>query len=125
MFSGEPAALEFGSDFGGCFPGAGGGGGPLLVAGVGGFKLLALGGELAGERLRVYGLGVVVARGGIGGLLPGVGFGLGGEPELAGDVGWGAGLGAFGPESAGLELAVGHAADDFGFVAYLQGADRG
>ena len=68
---------------------------------------------------------MVVPDVGVGGLLPGVGLGLGGEPELAGDVGRGAGLGAFGVEGAGFELAAGHAADDGGFVAYFQGADRG
>jgi hypothetical protein len=70
-------------------------------------------------------LGVVVAGGGVGGSLPGVGFGLGGEPELSGDVGRGAVLGAFGLEGAGFELAMGHTADDVIFVAYFQGADGG
>ena len=84
-----------------------------------------IGGELAGEDRCVCGPGLVVAGGGVGGLLPGVGFGLGGEAELARDVRRGAGLGAFGLAGAGFELAAGHAADDGGFVAYLQGADRG
>ena len=53
--------------------------------------------------------------GGVGGLLPGVGFGLGGEAELARDVGRGAGPGAFGLAGAGFELAAAHAADDGGF----------
>ena len=102
-----------------------GGGGPFLVAVAGGFELLAFGGNLAGECLRVRGLGVVVAGGGVGGLLPGVGFGLGGEAELAGDVGRGGGLGAFGVQDASFELAAGQAADDVGFVADFQGADGG
>jgi hypothetical protein len=73
----------------------------------------------------VCGLGVVVSRGRIGMLAPGVGFGLGDAAQLAGDVGRGAGLCVFGLESAGLELATGHAPDDVGFVADFQGADRG
>jgi hypothetical protein len=60
-----------------------------------------------------------------GGVLPGVGFGLGGEPQLAGYFGRGARLGAFGFQDADFELAAGHAAHDVGFVTYLQGADRG
>lgn len=86
--------------------------------------MLAFDGDLAGQRLRVRGLGVVVADGG-GGLLPGVGFGLGREAELAGDVGWGDGLGAFAVQDAGFEFAAGQAADDVGFVADFQGADGG
>ena len=58
-------------------------------------------------------------------MLPSVGFGLCGEPEFAGDVGRGAGQAAFCVKDPGLELAVGHAADDLGFVLYFQGADGG
>jgi hypothetical protein len=65
------------------------------------------------------------ARRFFGSLLPGVGFGLGGEPELGGYVGRGGDLGAFGVQDAGFEIAVAHAADDVGFVADFQGADRG
>jgi hypothetical protein len=97
----------------------------LLVTVVGGFELLAFGGELPAERLGVCGPSLVMASGGISGLLPGIGFGLGGEAELAGDVGWGAGLGSSGFEGAGFELALSHAVDDGGFVTYFQGADRG
>jgi hypothetical protein len=68
---------------------------------------------------------MVMAGGGVGGLLPGVGFGLGGETELTGDIGWGDDLRPFRFEDAGFELTVAHAADDGGFVADLQGADRG
>ena len=44
--------------------------------------------------------------GGVGGLLPGVGFGLGGEAELARDVRRGAGLGAFGLAGAGTQCSA-------------------
>ena len=54
------------------------------------------GSDLACQRLRARGLGVIVPGGGICGLLTGVGFGSGDEPQLAGYLGWGAGLGAFG-----------------------------
>ena len=121
----EPAPLQLGPGFPGCFPPAAGVGGPCLVAGVRGFELLALGGHVAGERLGVRRSGLVVPDLGVGGLLPGVGFGLGGEPQFPGDVGRGAGQGAVPVEDPGLELALGHAADDLGFVAYFQGADRG
>ena len=53
----ESAAFQLGLGFCGGFPDARGRGGPFLVAGVGGFELLAFGGDLAGERLRVRGLG--------------------------------------------------------------------
>jgi hypothetical protein len=62
---------------------------------------------------------------GLGRLLPGTGFGLRGEPQLAGHVGRGAGLSAFGLKGTGFELAVGHAVDDVIFVAYFEGADGG
>ena len=68
---------------------------------------------------------MVVSGGGVGYLLPGVGFGLGGEPELAGYFRRGGDLGAFGIQNAGFEFAAGHAAHDVGFVANLQSADGG
>jgi hypothetical protein len=66
----------------------------LPQLGTVGFELLMFGGDLAGQRMRVRGLGVVVPGGGVGGLSPGVGFGLGGKPQLTGHLGWGAGLDA-------------------------------
>jgi hypothetical protein len=122
---GKPAAFQLGLSFGGRFPDAAGGGRPFLVAVAGGFELLAFGGNLAGECLRARGLGVVVLGSGLRGLLPGVGFGLGGEPELAGHLRWGGDVGTLGVQDAGFELAAGHAAHDVGFVADFQGADRG
>ena len=121
----ELAPLQFGPGFPGCFPPAAGAGGPFLVAGVRGFELLALGGQVPGERRRVRRSGRVVPDLGVGGLLPGVGFGLGGEPQFPGHVRRGAGQGAVPVEDPGLQLALAHAADDLGFVAYFQGADRG
>jgi hypothetical protein len=47
----ESAPLQLGFGLAGCFSPAGRAGGPCLVAGVGGFELLALGGQVAGERL--------------------------------------------------------------------------
>ena len=88
-------------------------------------QLLAFGDELLSERVGVPGFVVGMASGGVGGLLPGVGFGVGDEAELAGDLGWCAGVSAFGFEGAGFELAMGHAVDDGSFGAYFQGADRG
>jgi hypothetical protein len=113
----KPAALELGPGLCGYLPGAGSGGGPLLVASVDGFQPLTFGRNTAGERLRVRGLGLVVAGGGFSGLLPGVGLSLRGEPELAGYVWWGAGLDASGLEGAGFEFTVDHAADDVIFVS--------
>lgn len=66
---------------------------------------------------------MVVPGGGFGGLSPGVGFGLGGKPQLTGHLGWGAGLDALAVQDAGFELAAGHVADAVGFVADFQGAD--
>ena len=68
---------------------------------------------------------MVVAGLGVGGLLAGVGFGLGGEPELAADVGWGGGVGALALEGSGFELAAVQAAEDVGFVADFQGGEDG
>jgi hypothetical protein len=113
----EAAPLQLDSGFPGCFPPVAGVGGPCLVAGVGGFELLALGCHVARERRRARRSGLVVLDLGVGGLLPGVGFGLGGEPQLAGDVGRGPDEGAILVEDPGFELAVGHAAGDLGFVA--------
>lgn len=67
---GVAAAVEFGLGFGGEFPGADSGGDPLLVAGIGGFELLAFGDELLSERVGVRGFVVGIANGGVGGLLP-------------------------------------------------------
>ena len=50
----------------------------MLVLGVAGFELLPFGGELAGELLRRWRFGGVVADLGVGCLLPGVGFSVGG-----------------------------------------------
>jgi hypothetical protein len=122
---GKSAAFQLGLGFGGRLPYAAGGSRPLLVAVVDGFELLAFGGNLAGERLRVRGLGVVVLGGGVGGLLPGVGFGLGGEPELAGHLRWGGDVGALGVQDAGFELAASQAAHEVGFVTDFQGTDGG
>ena len=54
--------------------------GPCLVLRVAGFELLPSGGELAGECAGAGGFGGVVADLGVGGLLAGVGFGVGGGP---------------------------------------------
>src|SRR6185437_7169459 len=82
----DAAALELGSGPGGCLPGGGSSGGPFLVAGAGGFDPPTFAGQLAGESSGVCGLGVVVSRGRVGMLAPGVGFGLGDAAQLAGDV---------------------------------------
>ena len=111
LLLGEPSAFQLSSGLGGSFPDAGGGGGPLFVAGIGNFELLAFGSELASQCLCVHGVALVVLGSGVGGLLPGVGFGLGGEAELAGDVRRGGGLGAVGVQDAGFEFAAGQAAD--------------
>jgi hypothetical protein len=66
--------------------------------------LLALGCHVARERRRARRSGLVMLDLGVGGLLPGVGFGLGGEPQLAGDVGRGADEGAIPVEDPGFEL---------------------
>ena len=100
-------------------------GGPLLVPGVAGFEALAFGGQLCGEGCGAGRGGVVVLGLGVGGLLVGVGFGLGGEPQLAADVGRGDGTGAFALEGSRFELAAVQAADDVGFVADLQGGEDG
>jgi hypothetical protein len=113
----ESAPLQFGLGFPGCFPSRAGVGGPCLVAGVGGFELLAAGGQVARERSRGRRSGRVVPDLGVGGLLPGVGLGPGGKPQVPGDVRRGGGYGAVPVEDPGLELTVGHAARDFGFVA--------
>jgi hypothetical protein len=68
----EAAMLELGACLRACLPGAGRGGGPLLVAGVRPFEMLAFDGDPVGECLCVRGFGLVVAGGGLGGLLPGV-----------------------------------------------------
>ena len=76
----ELPPLQFGFGSPACFPPAAGVSGPCLVAGVRGFELLALGGHVAGERRRTCPSGLVTPDFGVGGLLPGVGLGLGGEP---------------------------------------------
>ena len=53
----------------------------MLVAGVAGFEALALGRQLCREGCGAAGGGVVVPGSGAGRLLPGIGFGLGGEPQ--------------------------------------------
>ena len=64
--------------------------------------------------------GFVVLRFGVCGLLQCVGFGLRGEPQLSCLRPAGRGLGAFTVEDPRFELATVQAADDVGFVAYLQ-----
>ena len=115
-----PAPLQFGRGFPGRVPGGVGVGGPLLVSGVVGLELLAFGGQLFGE-----GRGARRARGvllsfGVGGLLVGVGFGLGGEPELPADVERGGGAGVLTVEGSCFELAAVQAAENIGFVADFQ-----
>ena len=125
VWLGVPASLQFGCGFPGCVPGGVGVGGPLLVSGVVGFEALAFGGQLGGEGGGAGRAGVVVLGVGVGGLLVGVGFGLGGEPQLAADVGRGGGAGALALEGSCFELAAVQAADDVGFVADLQGGEDG
>ena len=68
---------------------------------------------------------MVVLGSDVGGLPVGVGFGLGGEPQLAADVGRGGGAGALALEGACFEFAAVQAAEDVGFVADLQGGEDG
>ena len=102
-----PSPSQFGCGFPGCVPGGVGVGGPLLVSGVVGFEALAFGGQLRGEGGGAGRAGVVVLSLGVGGLLAGVGFGLGGEPELAADVGRGGGAGALALEGCVLRVRRG------------------
>ena len=117
---GLPASCELGPGLPGCFPGGLGTGGPVLVSGVAGFERLPSGGQLRGEGPGAGRAGLVVPGLGVCGLPERVGFGLGGEPQLAADVGRGAGLGAFALEDARFDVAAVQAAEDAGFVAYLQ-----
>jgi hypothetical protein len=103
----ELPPLQLGPGFPGCFPPAAGADSPFLVAGVRGFELLSLGRQLAGERLGACRSGRAVPHLGVGEFLPGVGFGLRGEPQFPGEVRRGAGQGAVPVEDPGLELAVG------------------
>ena len=125
VWLGVTAPLQFGGGFPGCVSGGVSVGGPLLISGVGGFEALAFGGQLRGEGCGASCGGVVPLSVGVCGLLQRVGFGLRGEPKLATHVGRGGGAGAFTPEGSCFELAAVQAADDVGFVAYLQrGEDR-
>jgi hypothetical protein len=110
--------FQLGLGLGSGLPGESSNGRPFLVADGDGFELLVFGGDLAGQRMRVRGLGVVVPVSGVGGLSPGVGFVLGGKPQLTGHLGWGLAV-----QDAGFELAAGHVADAVGFVADFPGAD--
>jgi hypothetical protein len=125
VWLGVPSSLQFGCGVPGRIPGGVGTGGPLLVPGVGGFEAVAFGGQLGGEDGSAGRSSVVVPGLGVGGLPVGVGFSLGGKPELAADVGRGGGAGALALEDACFEFAVVQAADDVGFVADLQGGEDG
>jgi hypothetical protein len=110
----EIASFQLSPGFSGCVPPAACVGGPCLGAGVGGFELLAAGRQVAGERRRACGSGRVVLDVGVGGLLPGVGFGLGGEPQFPGHAGLGgAAFGCFLEQPAELDVGL------------LLGSDRG
>ena len=118
-----PRRLQFGGGLVAVFPGVAGRVGPCFVRRVVGFELLPPGGELAGECAGAGGFGGVVADLGVCGLLPGVGFGLGGGAQLAGHVGRGGGLGAFGGGGVGFELAAVHAGPHGGLVGDFEVAD--
>lgn len=62
---------------------------------------------------------------GVGGLPVRVGFGLGGEPQLAADVGWGCGAGALAFAGSCFEFTAVQAPDDVRFVADFQGGEDG
>ena len=81
---------------------------PCLVGGVRGLEPGRLRGHLAGQCPGVRGRGLVVLGCGVGGLPPGVGLGLRGEPQLAAHVRRRGRLGALAVEDPGLELAAGH-----------------
>ena len=101
---GVPSSVQFGCGLPGCVPGGVGVGGPLLVPGVVGFEVLAFGGQLGGESGGAGRAGLIMQGVGLGGLLAGVRFGLGGEPELAADVGRGGGAGALALKSSYFEF---------------------
>ena len=92
---GEPAPAQFGPGLTGCFPPPASVRSPRLIASVRGFELLAPGRYVAGERLRARRFGQVVLDLAVGGLLPGVGLGLRGEPQFPGDIGRSPSLGSF------------------------------
>lgn len=92
---GEPAPAQFGPGLTGCFPPPASVRSPRLIASVRGFELLAPGRHVAGERLRARRFGQVVLDLAVGGLLPGVGLGLRGEPQFPGDIGRSPSLGSF------------------------------
>jgi hypothetical protein len=108
---------------GGRLAGSPGVGGPLLVSGTVSLKTLTFGGQVHGKGCGAGRADVVVQALGVGGLPVGVGFGLGGEAELAADVGRGGGAGALAVEGACFEFAAVQAVDDVGFVADLQGGE--
>jgi hypothetical protein len=76
----EPAAVQLGGRLVAVFPDGPGAVGPLLVLGGLGFELLALDVQKVGEVPGVRCFGFVAAGLGVGCLLPGVGFGVGGGP---------------------------------------------
>jgi hypothetical protein len=106
VWLGVPPPLQFGFRFPGCIPGGVGVGGPLLVPGVADFEALAFGGQLCGQGCGPGRGGMVVLGLGVGELLVGVGFGLGGEPQLAADVGRGYGTGAFALQGSHFKVAT-------------------
>ena len=69
--------------------------------------------------------GVVVPGAGVGRLLPGIGFGLGGEPQPRADVRRSGGAGALTVEGSCFKLAAVQATEDVGFVADLQRDEDG
>jgi hypothetical protein len=75
-----PSSSQLGCGFPGCVPDGVGVGGPILVPGVVGFEALAFLGQLRGEGGGAGRSGAVVPGSGVGSLLVGVGFSLGGEP---------------------------------------------
>jgi hypothetical protein len=119
------ASSQFGCGFFCCMPSGAGVGGPLVVAGVGGFEAVAFGGQMRGEGGGAGRADGVVPGLGVGALLVGVGFGVDGKAELAADVGWGGGAGALALKGSRLEYATVQAAEDVGFVADLQGGEDG
>jgi hypothetical protein len=59
----------------------------MLVLGVLGFEVLPFVTELAGELVCLTGAFVVAFGAGVGGLLPGIGFSVGGGAKVVTDVG--------------------------------------
>ena len=78
----------------------------MLIAGIAGFEMQAFGGQLGGEGCRAGRADVVMQGVSLGGLLEGVPFGFGGEPELAADFGWGSSAGALALKDLCFELTA-------------------